>query len=58
MSERCGGFASPPVGLKDDEDHCRRHCRSCTGWDEIESVWGIVIENDIEKAVEAAKDVW
>jgi hypothetical protein len=56
VSERCGGFDSPPVGLKDgDADHCRRHCRSCTGWDEVESLWGIVVENNESKAEEWAK---
>jgi len=31
------------------------HCKTCKGWNEIASCWGIVIENSTAKAEEFAK---
>lgn len=37
---------------------CNRasHCDSCSRWDEVDSVWGIVIENSHSAAEAFAKD--
>lgn len=39
------------------EEHTGTHCKACSGTVTVDSIWGIVVENDVEKAVEYAKEI-
>jgi hypothetical protein len=48
----------PCEGLSDDKGgHMPGHCEACSGTVEVDSLWGIVIENSTAKAEAYAKEV-
>lgn len=53
VTEPCKGVSCTD-GL--DEHEVIEHCPCCRGRQEVDSLWGIVIENDTRKAEEYAKE--